>query len=281
MSIKLTFGNNCNVHYQARIRDDLPKEIREKARWILLGERDWFYIIHTEGKPRSIKYINDSWYRIGWSVDAQRYFTNSSQRIEHLEQCGLGTKTAPILSEVDQKRLQGVPSIEETHDGQEEGLSTRIGGLLDQEAFNQILHGNTKDQPVGDTHTNNELSTLIGKVKMTTTETMTKATQQLVKAHIRGGGPIDENPIRPSPAIVSEVRTLQGQNLYSQGNLTRTDNVRSPQRTFRSRNPGGEPSKGGPPRGGPPERAPRRDPPGGDPPGGEPVRGGDQDNDDC
>ena len=62
----------------------------------------------------------------------------------------------PILSEVDQRRLQGVPRIEETNEGQEEGPSTqlqedpeaeenssgqegepstRILGLLDQETF--------------------------------------------------------------------------------------------------------------------------------------------------
>ena len=110
---------------------------------------------------------------------------------------------------------------------------------------------------------------------MTTTATMTKAAQQAAEAYIRGGGPIDENPMRPSSAIASEVRTLQGQNLYSQGNLTRTDNVQSAQRTFESRNPGG-----GPPEGGPPGRAPRRDPPGGSPPGGNSPRGGSPDRKD-
>ena len=44
---------------------------------------------------------------------------------------------------------------------------------------------------------------------------MMAATQQIMEAHIRGGGPVDENPMRPSSAIVNEVRTLQGQNLYS------------------------------------------------------------------
>ena len=54
----------------------------------------------------------------------------------HPEQFGLGTKKAPILSEEDQKCLQGVPSIEEIRDGQEEGPSTRKGGFLDQEVIN-------------------------------------------------------------------------------------------------------------------------------------------------
>ena len=60
---------------------------------------------------------------------------------------------------------------------------------------------------------------------MTITETMTEATQRTTEAYLRGGGPVEENPMRPSCAIASEVRTLQGQNLYGQGNTTRTDNT--------------------------------------------------------
>ena len=200
---------------------------------------------------------------------------NLNQRIQHPEHFGLGTKTAPILSEVDQRRLQGVPSTEETQDGQEErpqkekapeitktdndqgeGTSTRILGLLDQETLRRVLHGDLEKE----IRIDDELSTLIEKVEMTTTETMTKAAQT-TEAYVRGGGPADENPMRPSSAIASEVRTLQGQNLYGQGNLARTDNVRTPQRTFGNRN-----SRGGPPGG----DLPRRDPPGGGPPEGNP-----------
>ena len=217
----------------------------------------------------------------GGARKLESIFTNSSQRIEHPEQFGSGTKTAPILSEIDQKCLQGVLSIKETHNGQEEGPSTRRGGFLDQEAINCILLGDTEDQPVGDACTDDELSTLIGKVETTTTKTMTKTTQQTVEAHIREGGLADENPMRPPSAIASEVRTLQGQNLYSQGNLMRTDNVQSPQRTFGSKNPEGGPARERPPRGGPSGRAPRRDPPGGDPSGGGLIEGRDLDNDNC
>ena len=243
------FPDNRNVHYTARGRDDLPKEIRGRARWTLLEKRDWAYIIYAEGKPRLVEFINDTWYRIAWSKGTGRYFTNSSLRIQHPEEFGLGTKAAPILSEADQKRLQGVLSIEKTHNGREEGLSTRL---------------RDKDQPIGDARTVDELSTLIEKVEMTTTEAMTKTAQQTVEAHIREGGPIDENPMRLSSTIASKVRTLQGQNLYGQGNLTRTDNIRSPQQTFGNRNPRGGLSEGDPP---------RRDPPGGNSPrGGSPAR---------
>ena len=113
---------------------------------------------------------------------------------------------------------------------------------------------------------------------MTTTETTTEIAQQTAEAYIRGEGLADENLMRPSLATTSKVRTLQEQNLYGQGNLTRIDNVWSPQRTFGSRNPGGGPSRGGLPEGGPPEGAPRRDPLGGDPPGEGPIGGGDPDN---
>ena len=74
--------------------------------------------------------------------------------------------------------------------------------------------------------------------------------------------------MRPSSAIASEVRTLQGQNLYGQGN-TRADNTQPALRAFGNRNSGG-----GPPRGGPPERAPRRDQSGGSPPGENLPQGG-------
>ena len=98
---------------------------------------------------------------------------------------------------------------------------------------------------------------------------MTEAAQQTAEAYLRGRGPVDENPMRPSFAIASKVRTLQGQNLYSQGNLTRTNNVQSAQRTFGSRNP-----EGGLPGGGPPGRASKRDPSGESPLGGNLPRGG-------
>ena len=289
------FPDSRNIHYLTHGRDNLPKEIRGKARWTLLENRDWSYVIYAEGKPRSVEYINEAWYRTAWSKETGRYFMNSSQRIRHPEQFRLGTKTTPILLEVDQKHLQGVPSTEETQDGQEErlntgkapeiakadddqeeGTSTRILSFLDQETLKRVLHRDLEE----DTCINNELSTLIEKVEMTTTATVTKAAQQTAEAYIREGGPIDENPMRPLSAITSKVRTLQGQNLYSQGSLTRTDNVQLPQRTFGSRNPGG-----GPPEGGPPGRAPRRDLPGGSPPkgnsprGGSPARRGPDDND--
>ena len=130
------FQDNQNVYYQPRRRDDLPKEIRGKARWTLQKTRDWSYVVYVEGKARTVEFINDAWFRTGWSVDIKSFYTNKNQKITHPEQFGLGTKEAPILSEEDQKRLQGVPSIEETHDGQEEGPSTRRGGFLDQEVIN-------------------------------------------------------------------------------------------------------------------------------------------------
>ena len=162
-------------------RDDLPKEIRGRARWTLLENRDWSYIVYVEGKPRSVEFINDTWYRIAWSKDTRKFFTNLNQRIQHPEHFGLGTKNAPILSEVDQRRLQGVPSTEETQDGhkerlqkgkapgiteadddQGEGTSTRILGLLDQETLRRVLHGDLEKE----IRTNDELSTLIEKLTL-------------------------------------------------------------------------------------------------------------------
>ena len=108
----------------------------------------------------------------------------------------------------------------EADDDQGEGTSTRILGLLNQETLKRVLHGDLDKETCID----DELSTLIEKVEMTTTETITEAAQT-TEAYVRGGGPADENPMRPSSAIASEVRTLQGQNLYRQGNLIRTDNI--------------------------------------------------------
>ena len=160
-SIRITFKDNQNVYYQPCGRDDLPKKIRGKARWTLLKARDWSYVIHVEGKPHSVEFINDTWYRTGWSADVQSFYTNANQRITHPEQFGLGTKEAPILSEEDQKCLQGVPITEETHNGQEErpntqkapgikeayddqeeGPSMRRLGFLDCETFQRVLHKN-------------------------------------------------------------------------------------------------------------------------------------------
>ena len=217
-------------------------------------------MVYVEGKACTVEFINDTWFRTGWSVDIKSFYTNKNQRITHPEQFGLGTKEAPILSEEDQRRLQGVPSIEETHNGQEEGPSTRRGGFLDQEVIDRLLEAG--DQTIGSAQDDNEMSNLVAKVEMTTTETMTEAAQ-MTEAYLRGGGPVEGNPMRSSSAIASEVRTLQGQNLYGQGNTTRTDSTRPAPRAFGSRN-----SEGGPLGGGPSERAPRRDPPGGSPPGG-------------
>ena len=112
----------------------------------------------------------------------------------------------------------------EADNDQGKGTSTRILELLNQETLKRVLHEDLKKENCID----DELSTLIEKVEMTTTETMTEATQT-TEAYVRGEGPTDENPMRPSSAIASEVRTLQGQNFYEQGNLTRADNVWSPQ----------------------------------------------------
>ena len=112
-----------------------------------------------------VEFINDAWFRTGWSVDIKSFYTNKNQRITHPEQFGLGTKEAPILSEKDQRRLQGVPSIEKTHDGQEEGPSTRTGGFLDQEVIDRLLE--VGDQPIGSAQDDDKLSNLIGKVEMT------------------------------------------------------------------------------------------------------------------
>ena len=236
-------------------------------------------MVYVEGKARMVEFINDTWFRTGWSVDIKSFYTNANQKITRPEPFGLGTKEAPILSEEDQKHLQGVPSIEETHNGQEEGPSTRRGGFLDQEVIDQLLEAG--DQAVGSAQDDDELSNLIGKVEMTTTKTMTEIAQRTTKAYLKGGEPVEENPMRPSSAIASEVRTLQGQNLYGQGNMMRTDSTRPAPRAFGNRSSGG-----GPPRGGPPGRAPRRDPLRGSPPGGNSPQGGsparrDLDDDDC
>ena len=178
-----------------------------------------------------VEFINDTWYRIAWSKDAGKFYTNTNQRIQYPEEFGLGTKATPILSEEDQRRLQGVPSIEETQEGQQErpqkgkapgiteanddqgeGTSTRILGLLDQETLKRVLHGDLDKE----TRIDDELSTLIEKVDMTTTETMTKAAQT-TEAYARGGGPADENPMRPSSAIASEVRTYKDKIFTNKG----------------------------------------------------------------
>ena len=265
----MTFEDNRNVHFQVRERDDLPKEIKGEAKWTQIGERDWSYAVHIEGNPRPVEYINDAWYRTRWSVNAQKYYTNSSRRIEHPEQLGLGTKMTPILSEVDQSRLQKVPRIEETNEGQEDGpstqlredpeaeetssgqggeLSTRILGLLDQETLGRVLHGNVEE----DTHIDEELSTLIEKVEVTTTDTISKATL-ITKAHDRRGGSASTNPMRPTSTIADQVRTLQGQDLYRQRGTPRPDHAHPPRRTFGNRRQNNGPPGGNPPVRDPPE----------------------------
>ena len=88
-------------------------------------------MVYIEGKAHTVEFINDAWFRTGWSVDIKSFYTNTNQKIMHPEQLGLGTKEAPILSEEDQKCLQGVPKIEETHNSQEEGPSIKRRGFLD------------------------------------------------------------------------------------------------------------------------------------------------------
>ena len=120
------FKENRNVHFQVRRRDNLPKEIKGEAKWTQIGERDWSYAVHVEGNPRPVEYTVYAWYRTRWSVNAQKYYTNLSWRIKHPKQLELGMKTMPILSEVDQRRLQGVPRVEETNEGQEERPSMQL-----------------------------------------------------------------------------------------------------------------------------------------------------------
>lgn len=75
---------------------------------------------------------------------------------------------------------------------------------------------------------------------------MIEATQQIVEAHIKKGGPANENPMRPSTAIADQVKTLQGQNLYSRGETLRPDNACPLQKAFGNRNQGRGPPRGGP-----------------------------------
>ena len=249
-----------NSHFQARLKDDLPQEIKGVAKFYKAPERDWGYVINRENKLRHVEYINDDWYWTGWNGSARQFHTNISKKIAKPELLGLGTKAKPILKEEDRRRIEGVPAIEETNDGYEAGPSRRTIVQEDTE--------DVEDQPIGDAQLDDDLSTLIG-AKMTTTETTTATmTQQTVEALMRGGGPVQEdNPMRPSAAIADEVRNLQGQNLYGQGGGEPPDDFRPPARTFGTgRRPGGG---GGPPGGG---RRPGGLPgsPGGGPPGGPP-----------
>ena len=50
---------------------------------------------------------------------------NRTNRIKKLELLGLGTKSAPILQEEDCRRIEKVPTIDETSDGHKAGPSRR------------------------------------------------------------------------------------------------------------------------------------------------------------
>ena len=92
------------------------------------------------------------------------------------------------------------PAIKELSNGQEKGPSMqgkRLGNL-NPEIVNQILSqggASTDDLPIEEVNTDDKLLILIGGVQITTTETMTVATQQVVEAYIRRGGPVDKNPM--------------------------------------------------------------------------------------
>ena len=62
--------------------------------------------------------------------------------------------------------------------------------MLNQETLKKVLHRDLEKE----IRIDEELSTLIKKVDMTTTETMTK-TAQTIEAYARGGGPAEENPM--------------------------------------------------------------------------------------
>ena len=92
----------------------------------------------------------------------------------------MGTKLTPILQEEDRKRIEKVPTIDETSDGH--------GARPSRQMIVQEDLEDTEDQPIGDTKVDDDLSTLIS-VQMTTTETATM-TQHMVEALLRGGGPV-------------------------------------------------------------------------------------------
>ena len=132
---------------------------------------------------------------------------------------GLGTKAKPILQEEDHRWIEKAPAVDETSDGHKARPSRCTNVQEDS--------GDAEDQPIGDTKVDNDLSTLIG-AQMTTMEAATM-TQHMVEALLRGGGLAQEdNPMRPSVAIVDEVQNLQGQNLYGQGGGSPPDGFRPP-----------------------------------------------------
>ena len=239
-----------NSHFNRRVKDNLPKEIKGVAKWYKAPDRDWGYVINRENKLHYVKYINDNWYWTGWYRSTRQFHTNITKRIEKPELLGLGTKSRPILQEEDCKRIEKAPVVNETSDGHKAGPS--------QQTIVREESGDAEDQPIGDTKIDNNLSTLIG-TQMTTTETTTMM-QHTVEALLRGGPAQEDNPMRPSAAIAEEVHNLQGQNLYGQGGGEPPDDFQPPTQTFgASCHPGG--GGGGPPGGGCPGGPPG--PPGG------------------
>ena len=50
LTIQFNSEKNINVHYKGHTRDNLPKEIRGRARWTKFGKRDWTYVMSTAGR---------------------------------------------------------------------------------------------------------------------------------------------------------------------------------------------------------------------------------------
>jgi hypothetical protein len=175
------------VFFEGRGSDNLPKEIKGKAKWstsIWELQGNGTYYILVQGRTTAVEYINHRWYFTRYWEDIQRFSTGNTFQLTRPEDYSLGTPEQPYLDERDQCWLYQIA-------GTSGSQSNTEPALLPEE----------EDLPIGDSLVGNELSTELGAMTTTTV------------AHAQGGGVVtllSENPMNAPTAVAAQMQPNQG-----------------------------------------------------------------------
>jgi hypothetical protein len=157
-----------------RQADDLPNEIKGKAKWSShqgLNGESAYYIIN-KGQVGALEYINDEWYWLRYNKNAGLCYSAPTFRISNPAIFGLGTKALPFLTEEDCIRLQAYPADKgkQPEEDKSQIAAEETATDLDEDLAFQYAH-------------DEDLATTLAGHMATTTITETAQT-----AYARGGG---------------------------------------------------------------------------------------------
>ena len=115
--IQINFGDNNSEDevLNTRSHPNLPTEIRGKAIWVKKDPKEQsHYSVYFEDEKSHVlvEFINGDWYIIHWEEDL--WWVSKNDRIKNTQERGLGTRSRPYISSLDQQRIELAGIFSET-----------------------------------------------------------------------------------------------------------------------------------------------------------------------